>query len=158
MKKEIEKPDLEIFELNANRLDKEWIDQPKIFYSYAEKLANARDKLERKKARLDVIYAETDKAIRESPKDYGIEKVTEPVVANCVLLQDRYAEALTILNRTKHEVNICAAVVEALDHRKKALENLVSLHGQNYFAPPQAPSNSNIHEMVKDNVRKRGRP
>ena len=41
--------------------------------------------------------------------------------------------------KTKHELDIARAASIALDHKKRALQNLVQLHGQNYFAGPKIP-------------------
>ena len=49
---------------------------------------------------------------------------------------------------TKHKVDVLQVVVDALDHRKKALENLVTLHGMSYFASPKAPKE--IRNDVKE--------
>jgi hypothetical protein len=41
----------------------------------------------------------------------------------------------------KYEANMASYIITALDHRKKALESLVTLYGQQYFAGPTAPRN-----------------
>jgi hypothetical protein len=49
--------------------------------------------------------------------------------------------------------------VAALDHRKKALENLVYLHGQSYFSAPTAPRGmkDRMDEVEKASVRGKAR-
>jgi hypothetical protein len=61
--------------------------------------------------------------------------------------------------RAKDRVNKVEAVVTALDHRKKALENLVYLHGQSYFSAPTAPRGmkDRMDEVEKASVRGKAR-
>ena len=40
----------------------------------------------------------------------------------------------------KYEHDIATGVVRAFDHRKAALENLVRLHANQYFAGPSVPA------------------
>jgi len=130
--------EFDFFDIDINNLDKEWINQPKIFFKYASELADVRRRLEEAKAELDVVKASLDKAIRENPASFGLpEKITETLISNTIIQQSEYQEALKIYRIRKHKVDILQAAVTALDHRKSALERLVSLHGQNYFAAPK---------------------
>lgn len=43
----------------------------------------------------------------------------------------------------KYDVDMCQAACWAFQERKAALENLVKLHGQNYFAGPSIPRDLN---------------
>jgi hypothetical protein len=46
-----------------------------------------------------------------------------------------------------------------MEHRKKALENLVHLHLANYYSSPKAPNEDKekVQEMTKKVVRSKGR-
>jgi len=138
--------EFDFFDIDINRLDEEWIGQPKIFFKYASELADAKRRLEEAKAELDVVKAICDNNVRNNPpKDT---KLTETLITNIIIQIPKYKKAQKILRIKKHRVDILQAAVNALDHRKSALERLVSLHGQNYFAVPK----SDIHskEMVDD--------
>lgn len=126
------------FEPDKDALDEEWVRQPELYHSYATQLADARMKLEMRKNKLEVVKAELDKEIREDPSEYGIVKVTEGAIAAIIVVNPRYVKALEKVNDGRHAVDILTAAVNALDHKKKALENLVYLHGQNYFSSPHA--------------------
>lgn len=141
--------EFEFFDLDLNRLDKEWISQPKIYFKYASKLADARRELEEQKAELDIVRAEIDKEIRDDPALFDIVKTTETLITNTILQQKRYQEAQAKVRTAKHDMDILQAAVSALDHRKAALENAVKLHGQNYFSTPVA-TDENSKEIVDD--------
>lgn len=131
--------DFSLFDLDQHRLDAEWVNQPKAYYEQALLLADARKVLEQAKAERDVVDAELDKDIRLHPTKYKLEKLTEPVIANTVLLQKEHQKAGTLVIGAKHAVDVLQAAVDALDHRKKALENLVHLFLSNYWSEPREP-------------------
>jgi len=150
------KQEFDFFNIDQNTLDTEWVAQPKVFYEYAIKLADARRDLEQSKAALDVVRAELDSKIRINPDSFGVLKVTETVISNTIITQTGYQDSLDDMLTAKHNVDILQAAVNALDHRKSALERLVSLHGQNYFSTPKAPDEAGkeiAHDIEKKSVR-----
>ena len=126
----------DFFEIDPNNLDKELLNQPKMFLEYAEKLADAKRILEEAKAELDLVRAEEDNKVRTDPKKYGLNRVSEGGILNKVVLTKRYRKALRVSIKRKHAVDILQAAVNAMDHRKKSLERLVHLHAQNYYSTP----------------------
>jgi len=135
------KPDslreFDFFNLNELRLDEEWINQPKLYYTYAAKLARRRKRHEQAKANLNVVESELSREMRRIPKIFGIDKVSESAIEKFIPLQHSYKEALEKVIEAKHEMDIMQAAVDALDHRKKALENLTHLYAMNYFSEPR---------------------
>jgi hypothetical protein len=123
--------------IDESRLDQEWLRQPALFHKYARKLADAKADLAEADVALDVVRAELSNNIRNDPAKFGLSKITDKVVETAILAQKGYLQALRELNRHKHRVDVYQAAVSALDHRKRALENLVTLHGQDYFATPR---------------------
>jgi len=145
--------DKDIFLINQERLDKEWLDQPKLFGKYAEKLADARYEVAIAEAKFNVVRAETDMAIRENPGKFGIEKVTESGIAAASLLTKEVRRAQqTVLNK-KHLVDLLQAAVNALDHRKRALENLVKLFGMDYFSKPMTDDAAASSKMTDSSTK-----
>lgn len=126
-------------EIDGEALDQEWLNQPRLLMQYARHSALMRKRLEEAKQSLDIAKAEADKMIRTNPEKYGIEKVTETVVANAVLKEEGYQEAYTDFLNAKYEADMASSAVNAFEHRKSALENLVRLYGQQYFAGPTVP-------------------
>lgn len=133
-------------EIDLDRLDEEWVNQPASFYEYAIQLADAKLKHANAKSKLDVVTAELDILIRSDPNYYNLDKVTEKALEKVVMIQPSYQKAVKAINESKHTMDVLQAMVDALDHKKKALENLVHLHSMNYFSSPR--SNKDTHETV----------
>ncbi len=129
----------EFFRIDQHRLDEAWTNLAPTFYEYSVKLADAREEHERAKARLDVVEAELDRDIRRNPIEYGVEKITETVVKQTIILSKKYQRANEEVIIARHDMAICEACVDALDHKKKGLESMVYLHSQGYYAEPRPP-------------------
>jgi len=144
----------DFFELDQHQLDVEWLRQPKIYHEYASKLAEARYAHEAAKTERDITMAELDRDIRAAPSDFGLEKITEGCVQSAILVQQRYLHKQNIVLKAKHTQDILQATVDALDHRKKALENLVQLHLADYFSSPKKPKDPDGREKIEELERK----
>lgn len=155
MKKQ-EKANTSVLDIDKYCLDEEWVDQPAIYAKYARKLANARKDLDEAKATYDVIKASVSQQVYTAPEKFNIQKVTENKVQCVVTLQKECRDAHQAVIDSKHAVDIMTAMVTALDHRKSALERLVTLHGQDYFSSPQvAPEHSEDMNTAKTKATRR---
>lgn len=130
-------------EINPEALDVAWLEQPRLMLQYSKNSAKMRRELDMAKQELDIAKAEADRKIRESPEDFGLVKVTEASVSNAILNEDGYKDAYAIYLSTKYESDMAQGAVNAFEHRKSALENLVRLYGQQYFAGPSIPRDIN---------------
>jgi len=158
-KRERNKPDLDIFDLSPDELDRLWLEHPRIVAEQAVQHVDYQDDCERAKAALEVVRAELDGEIRRNPEDYGVEKITETVVQNTVVLQAAYKRALEKVLEASRCMKMSSAMLKSLDDRKKALENLVQLHGQNYFSVPRSKGVGKevAEEIQKAGARRRGK-
>ena len=151
----------EILKPDQYNLDKEWVNQPEYMLHYLDEMAQARILMDAAKEFIDETKAQLDGNIRRNPQEYGLEKLTETLVANTVTLQKEYKYAVQQLADAKEEYYRASNIVQALEHRKAALENLVKLFSLGYFAQPTEPdmdlqvTRAKANENVK---RKRGRP
>lgn len=137
-------------EIDDQRLDWEWTRQPEMVYRTLRELAEAKKAHEEARRKIDVVRAELAAEIRKTPDRYGVVKVTENSVEEAILVQPEYTEIVKAAIEARYEMDLLQAAADALDHKKKALENLVFLHGQNYFAEPQAkPENREVMGKVK---------
>ena len=145
-------------DIDKLRLDEEWVDQPKLFFKWARKHADALLRVDKTKSYLDLVKADLDAAIRKDPASFGQAKITEKVVENLILGNDEYQVAVKTVAEARHDVAILAAAVEALQHRKRGLECLVTLHGQQYFAGPRAHGDNReaMEDVEKKAVRRKG--
>ncbi len=128
-------PDL--FDIDPHRLPEEWVQQPRLYRQYADKLADARKELEEAKAVCEIAEADIDKMVRSTPSEFGLEKVTEASVQGAVILSQRVQRAKTKVIDARHKVGVLEAAVSTLDHRKRALEKLVDLHLADIRAEPR---------------------
>jgi hypothetical protein len=125
--------------IDESSLDVEWLDQASLMMRYARHSAEARKLMDEAKQDMDVIRAEIDKEIRENPEHFGIDKVTEGSIQSTILTEKRYKIKVQAYLDAKYEADMAQGAVRAFDARKDALENLVRLNGQQYFAGPKIP-------------------
>lgn len=126
-------------EIDESALDVEWLNQASLMWKYGRHAAHARMEVDKAKEALDIKRAELDGLIRLEPQQYNIEKITEAVVTNTIALQPGFQKVNEKYIEAKYESDMAQAAVRAIDQRKTALENLVRLHGQQYFAGPSVP-------------------
>ncbi len=145
-----------ILAIDKDRLDVEWLNQPLNFYKFSKRLAKKRALADEAKGNLDLVEAEVDKDIRANPRKYGFgkdDRVTESAISAAKKESEEYQAALKQLNEAKYEVDLAFAMVTAMSHKKDALENLVRLHGQDYFASPRGEGDA--ARMAKEGKRDR---
>ena len=127
-------------EIDPNMLDAEWLDQPVRMLEATEAVAIAKETLAMRKLKRDVLKAETLMNIKACPSDYGLSsKPTVGDINAAVDIDENVVKINKKVIKAESEVALLSAAVTSLDHRKKALENLVTLHGQSYFAGPSVP-------------------
>ncbi len=136
-------------DIDPNRLDEEWIKHPTNFFKAAEAVAVKRQSLAYAKTNLDRTKAALSLAIRSDPKTFGLEKTTEAVIEAAVLVHGDYGLAIDNYTTVKYELDLLEAVVNAFDHKKRALESLVQLHGMNYFSAPREKSETTVRPKAK---------
>jgi hypothetical protein len=149
-------------EIDETALDVEWLNQPGLMMKYARHSAQMRRELDEAKQNLDITKAEVDKDIREHPDKYKLEKITEGAIFSTILTAKKYQDTNAEYLAAKYESDLAQGAVNAFEQRKSALENLVKLNGQQYFAGPRVPhdiswerqqrqqrSNSNIATKMK---------
>ena len=124
---------------DESALDVEWLAQPALTLKYGMNCAKARDALDRSKEKLEFVKAELDAKIRKHPERYDIQKLTEAVVQNSIITDTYYQDTLEEYLQAKNDYEIARVAMSAVEAKKAALENLVRLHGTNYFAGPAVP-------------------
>lgn len=125
--------------IDDSALDVEWLQQANLTLKYCQLEAEASKQVDEAKAALDIIKADLDKDIRSDPDSWGLPKITEGAIQNAITASTKYKEAEETLRNAHYELNMVKAAVRAIYIKKDALENLVRLHGQQYFAGPRIP-------------------
>lgn len=128
-------------EIREDELDVEWIGQASLVMKYCVIAADAHRDLDLAKEQVDIIRAQIDRDVRSDPAQFGLDKVTEGSITSTILTSPDYQEAVKSYLQKKYEHEVAQGAVRAFDHRKSALENLVRLFGQSYFAGPAVPHN-----------------
>lgn len=138
--------------IDLGNLDSEWARQARLYNNWGNRLADAHLALDRAKNTLKVTGAECGKEIRRYPERFGLKRATEGAVKDEILLHPAYQKAVRIMNRKKHAAAILEAAVEALQHKKKSLEDLVRLRLADYFSEPQPPKEARrkLEEKIKE--------
>lgn len=145
--------------IDPEALDVEWLNQPVLFLKYSNKASDARRELDESKEFLEYTKAEVETEIRTNPDKYGLEgktgkAPTEAQFKNAVTLHERVVEAQANCITKAQEYAHWQNASNAFDQRKKALENLVFLHGQQYFAGPRVPRNLKEKQEEYEKTRK----
>jgi hypothetical protein len=123
-------------QIDPDALDVNWLEQPSLLFRYASFLNEAEIDLEQIKNELEVLKSDLSIKIRSNPGQYGIDKVTEGAITAAILSDNSYQLKYQAYLNTKENVGMLKAAVYAINQRKDALENLVRLHGQQYFSSP----------------------
>jgi len=155
-------PDLRL-DIDRLKLDEEWLDQPRQMYEWSKRVADAQMSLDEARSHLDVTRAELDREVRSNPGDYGLVKVTEGSISAAIEEDPRCMKANSAVRKARHAVDVAKAAVAALEHRKRALTQLVELFVRDYYSGmPQGSTQSSgelrrpVTDAEKEDVRKRG--
>lgn len=144
--------------LTPNPLDlvKEWAAQPKLYMFWAEKLDEAEDEADAAKRNKSLVEAQVEKMVRDDPDEFGIDKVTDKAIAMSVVRHKHMQEAEEELQSAVSEVRHLKSMIKALSIKKEAIENMVRMHGQKYFAMPHVVGIGQevAEEITKQSVRK----
>lgn len=131
------KNDVKIDEMN---LDYEWRRQPELILEYTNALADK----EKEYADLRLILETKSAEIKNIARSYGEivikgkkVKVTESALSELVLVDEEYIENKRKLIDVEHEIDILKGAVEALKHKKTALEWQSQLFLTGYFGEPK---------------------
>jgi len=144
------------FDIDPNRLDREWLEQAKLARAAGHREAEARDTHARAKAKLDVVAARTALAVRRNPGAYNLrDKPNQDEIEAAVILSDSHQEAVKELNDAKYALDIASADTTAFVDRRKALERLVDLLALNYRSEKEPQAHTNLGREVSEAAKKR---
>jgi hypothetical protein len=126
--------------IDPAQLDVCWLEQPNLVAKYGKVLARAEMEVKRLDEQVKSIRSELTMQVTEDPSLLGAGvKPTAPVVEAYYRSDSEYQKqkgrrinAEAIAERLRQSIN-------TLYHRRYALENLVRLQGQEYFAGPRTP-------------------
>ncbi|NIS11209.1 MAG: hypothetical protein GWN97_04570 [Thermoplasmata archaeon] len=126
-------------EIDPNQLDVECVRFADRFFHWAELAVEAGHLLDRAKLKLEVTKARLEMKCRRKPADFGLEKATEKGIEAAVLAHEEYYDAYKGWLAARREAKLLDKAVDSIDAKKRMLDNLIRLHGQQYFAGPSVP-------------------
>lgn len=127
--------------IDPGQLDVEAVKQAETFFKYAERYARQKAKTERMEAMLKRTEARLQLDARNHPDKYGITNVTEAAVKSAVVCSPVFEKAGAEYYAALEQTLVMEMAVKAMDQKKRMLEILTTLHGQEYFAGPSVPRN-----------------
>lgn len=128
----------EDIKIDLSNLEDEWILQPSLYLTYSELHADAIAKRDNAKLKLEYVHAKIDSDIRKNLKKYGFtSKPTEAAIKSAIILDKKHKKAEKTLINANKEVNVLNAVKLSFEHRKAALQNVVSLKVMGLSSEPR---------------------
>ena len=121
-------------EINPQFLDAEWMDQARRYMKYSRAAAKANKRARQSEERVKTIRSE----LVNKPKQTDAGKNAATLEAY-YRTNESYKKAKTTWIDSQFEADLLNGAVFAFQNRKSALENLVKLHGQEYFSTPSEP-------------------
>lgn len=125
--------------IDPSQLDVEAARQAETFFKWAERAVEAKGIADRLKLRLDILESRLGIQCREKPDEFGLSRVTEMAIMAAIKTHEDYRKAYTRWLRAKEVAALLDRAVDAMDMKKRMLESLITLHGQQYFAGPSTP-------------------
>lgn len=154
LRSQLEGPDIE--SLDLLKLELHWLGHDELVRDWGELQAEAELDLEETQSALDLKKADVEFKLRKSdPEHHGFEKWTEGAIKCLLIKNEKVQDYEKRVRIRKHKVRLLKGVMKRLDNRKRALEKLVDLHGQQYFAVPRSPASDSDFET--DARKKRSR-
>ncbi len=130
-------------------LDKEWILHPKLYMKWLEYESVCSNKVDKLKSELELLEATLYNFILKNNE----KKPTEKAIEAEIIANKEFQELNNKLIEAKYEAKIASGAVSAFEHRKKALENLVTLFITGYNAEPKQNIKGKILDSVQDKIR-----
>lgn len=125
--------------IDPNQLDLEAINMPNLYHKWARLAVDAKTEVDRCKLEMDLIEVQLSMRCREKPSAFGIPKVTESAIHGAVRSHEDYCTAAAKWVSALETSKLLDRAVSTMEIKKRMIEILVTLHGQQYFAGPSVP-------------------
>jgi superoxide dismutase len=137
--------------INENSLDIEWLDQAPLALKYGKHVAQLRRKYNELCEKKKTIRSELILEVNEKPGELiGKAKPNANDIEAYYRNHKRYKEAVSNEQDAAEELELAEVAKNEISFtRKAALENMVRLHAQMYFAGPSIPRDLSKEIMNK---------
>ena len=135
--------------IDETALDVEWADQATLAMKWGRHWADAKKELTLAEEEIKIIRSELIAHVNEDPQECcNKEKPNAADIEAYYRNHRRHKRAKTKIVELQYALNIAEVAKNEFSFtRKAALENLVNLHAQQYFAGPKIPRN--LHQEVQ---------
>jgi hypothetical protein len=143
--------------IDDTALDVEWTEQAELAIKWGLLWSEAKDAATKAEEYVKIVRSELILKINKNPERYlgeGV-KLTDPKVEAAYRTHPKHKRAKEKWMRAVKRVqDLEIAKNEISFTRKSALENLVTLHGQSYFAGPSVPRDLRKERRSREKTRK----
>jgi hypothetical protein len=133
----MERDYMQDIKIDVNDLAGEWQNQASLYLYYSEGYSEAIRDRDKAKNDLEIIDAQLDKEIRRDWEKHFDKSPTETAIKGWIIQQEKHKKYLDIYSKLSHTANLLQSAKNALDHKRKALENLVSLKIAGFHSEPK---------------------
>lgn len=124
--------------IDINNLDVELLRQAGLFQFWGRREADVLYKKDQIGETLSKCKARIELDIRANPTKYKYDgKPTEGAIHSLLILQPEVEEATEAFLKSKYKAKVLGIAVKSFEHKKKALEKLVDLYINGYWASPK---------------------
>ena len=130
-------------QIDPDALDVEWLGQAGLALRYGRHVCELQRQVAQLRERVKTVRSELIRQANDAPEECC--NKTRPNAADIEAYyrtQERYKQAVEEAQEAEYELAYAEVAKNEICYtRKAALENLVVLHGQQYFAGPKIPRN-----------------
>ena len=136
--------------IDETALDVEWLGQSTLAHKYIKNLMHLRKVEKRAHEHLKTVRSDLIHKVNEDPGEtVGKAKPNAADIEAYYRRSDGYKEAKEEWINAEYEADYAELVQKEISYgRKASLENLVILHGQQYFAGPKVPRD--LHKEIEN--------
>ena len=125
--------------IDKDSLEECLVEQPELYAKWSNIWAEATRERDQAKENLNIKKADLDMKVRKSWDILGFDKKpTDMAITTWICAHGEYREANSELIQATYAVNVLDAAKWSFQHRKDALDNLVKLYLNNYYADSKA--------------------
>lgn len=142
--------------IDEDALEIEWLEQAELAIKWGEYYNELEDEVRRAEQNEKIVRSELILKINQDPDKYlgmGIKATDAKVEAAMRTHKNHKAAKDRLLDALKSKSDAEVAYKEISYTRKAALEQLVTLHGQNYFAGPKMPRDIHKERQNRETTR-----
>ena len=139
--------------LDRYDLPTEWETHPQAYMYWADEYTYAVFDRDRQKDQVDLVMADLDGEIRNDPDAYELTKVTDSSVAAAIKRTQLYKDEQEKMHQANLVVNRTAAAKSAMDHKRRALDNMTTLLINEFYNSNTAPAESVVSRGNKSQAR-----